>query len=262
MRGSADHDGVGRQANFGVADNPSGRNFALNYLSSSQRGLADIFGGKSDLKGTDRFTTASWSSLATGAPTLADAVGVIDCELVETIERYDVVIILGRVVATSSNWLITPGAFSRRLSAVIEAAPFKRGMRRLAAGVSIVTAIEEGAPHGLVATSVSSVPAQPEPSLLVCVNSNSSIHDVIHRKGIFCANVLSAGDIELAQRFSVPELRASRFEHGSWVSLATGAPALSARSRVSIVRLRTLSRFIPTRYLSAWCGTSSYGKAD
>jgi flavin reductase (DIM6/NTAB) family NADH-FMN oxidoreductase RutF len=46
--------------------------------------------------------------LATGAPTLADAVGVIDCELIETIERYDVVIILGRVVATSSNPAAVP----------------------------------------------------------------------------------------------------------------------------------------------------------
>jgi flavin reductase (DIM6/NTAB) family NADH-FMN oxidoreductase RutF len=84
------------------------RHFALNYLSSAQRELADIFGGKSDLKGADRFATTSWSSLATGAPTLADATGVIDCELVETIERYNVVIILGRVVATSGNPDATP----------------------------------------------------------------------------------------------------------------------------------------------------------
>jgi len=82
------------------------RHFAINYLSSAQRELAEIFGGKSDLKGSDRFGTVSWSSLSTGAPTLADAVGVIDCELVETIERYNVAIVLGRVVATSSN----PGA--------------------------------------------------------------------------------------------------------------------------------------------------------
>jgi flavin reductase (DIM6/NTAB) family NADH-FMN oxidoreductase RutF len=79
------------------------RHFAINYLSAAQRELADIFGGKSDLKGADRFTTAAWGSLATGAPVLADAVGVLDCELVETIERYNVVIILGRVVATSSH---------------------------------------------------------------------------------------------------------------------------------------------------------------
>ena len=82
------------------------RHFAINYLSSAQRELADIFGGKSDLKGADRFTAAGWGSLATGAPTLSDAVGVIDCELVETIERYGVVIVLGRVIAVSSN----PGA--------------------------------------------------------------------------------------------------------------------------------------------------------
>jgi flavin reductase len=109
---------------------------------------------------------------------------------------------------------------------MIDGALFKRGMRRLAAGVSIVTTLDEDVPHGLVATSVSSVCAEPEPTLLVCVNRNSSIHDVIHRRKIFCANVLSADDVELAQRFSVPELRASRFEHGSWVSLTTGAPAL------------------------------------
>jgi flavin reductase (DIM6/NTAB) family NADH-FMN oxidoreductase RutF len=77
--------------------------FAINYLSYAQRELADIFGGKSDLKGADRFRTAAWSSLVTGAPTLSDAVGTIDCELVETIERYNVVIVLGRVVATSNN---------------------------------------------------------------------------------------------------------------------------------------------------------------
>lgn len=77
--------------------------FAINYLSSEQRQLADIFGGKSELKGADRFTAGSWRRLATGAPTLADAVGVIDCELVETIERYNVVIVLGRVIATANN---------------------------------------------------------------------------------------------------------------------------------------------------------------
>ena len=111
---------------------------------------------------------------------------------------------------------------------MIEGALFKRGMRRLAAGVSIVTTLDEDVSHGLLATSVSSVCAEPEPTLLVCVNRNSSIHDVIHRSKIFCANVLSADDVELAQRFSVPELRASRFERGSWVSLATGAPALAS----------------------------------
>jgi len=109
---------------------------------------------------------------------------------------------------------------------VIDGALFKRGMRRLAAGVSIVTTLEQSAPHGLVATSVCSVCVEPEPSLLVCVNFNSSCHDVIHRAGIFCVNLLSSNDIELARRFSSPESRAKRFEESPWVRLVTGAPAL------------------------------------
>jgi flavin reductase len=109
---------------------------------------------------------------------------------------------------------------------MIDGALFKSGMRRLAAGVSIVTTIEDEMPYGLVATSVSSVCAEPEPSLLVCVNRSASSHDVIHRAKVFCANVLSSGDIELAQRFSKPEFRTTRFEDCSWVPLVTGAPAL------------------------------------
>jgi flavin reductase len=109
---------------------------------------------------------------------------------------------------------------------MIDSALFKRGMRRLAAGVSIVTTIEGETPHGLVATSVSSVCVEPEPSLLVCVNRDASSHDVIDRAKVFCANVLSSGDIELAQRFSKPEFRTTRFEHCPWVPLVTGAPAL------------------------------------
>jgi flavin reductase len=109
---------------------------------------------------------------------------------------------------------------------VIDSTLFKRGMRRLAAGVSIITTIEGQTPHGLVATSVSSVCVEPEPSLLVCVNRTSSSHDAIDRTKVFCVNVLSANDMELAQRFSQPEFRTTRFENCPWVSLATGAPAL------------------------------------
>ena len=64
---------------------------------------AYIFGGKSDVKGAARFETAKWTTLATGAPVLEGAVGAIDCELVETIERYGSVIVLGRVVAAMNS---------------------------------------------------------------------------------------------------------------------------------------------------------------
>ena len=111
---------------------------------------------------------------------------------------------------------------------MIDSALFKRGMRRLAAGVSIITTIEEGAPHGLVATSVSSVCAEPEPSLLVCVNHNATCHDVIQRTGIFCTNLLGFDSIEVARRFSSSEARSKRFEGCQWQPLVTGAPALQS----------------------------------
>jgi flavin reductase (DIM6/NTAB) family NADH-FMN oxidoreductase RutF len=79
------------------------KHFAISYLPKSAVAVADIFGGKSDVKGAARFETAKWTALATGAPVLEGAVGAIDCELVETIERYGTVLVLGRVVATTNN---------------------------------------------------------------------------------------------------------------------------------------------------------------
>lgn len=111
---------------------------------------------------------------------------------------------------------------------MIDAKIFKSGMRRLAAGVTVVTTFENDTPHGVLVTSTSSVCVEPVPSLLVCVNHKASCHEVIMRSRIFCANVLSATDIELAQRFSSSEHRGQRFEGCDWIKLATGAPALAS----------------------------------
>ena len=54
------------------------------------------------------------------------------------------------------------------------------------------------------------------------------IHDAISRTGIFCVNLLSSGDVDLARRFSSSEARDQRFEENPWVKLVTGAPALPA----------------------------------
>ena len=74
------------------------RAFAINYLAQDQQAIADIFGGKGTAKGAERFAAGAWTKLTTGAPVLADGAGAIDCTLTETIERFGVVIALGRVV--------------------------------------------------------------------------------------------------------------------------------------------------------------------
>lgn len=76
----------------------AGRHFAINYLAHDQQAIADMFGGKSSLKGSERFGTATWGALSSGAPVLQNAAGAIDCALEETIERFGVLIALGRVV--------------------------------------------------------------------------------------------------------------------------------------------------------------------
>jgi flavin reductase len=101
---------------------------------------------------------------------------------------------------------------------------FKRGMRRLAAGVSIVTTLYEGGYAGLVATSVSSLSSEP-PSLLVCVNRSSSSHRLFLEAGAFCVNLLGDADAAIASNFSSAD-KERRFAEGSWTPLTTGAPAL------------------------------------
>jgi len=75
-----------------------GKHFALNFLPRGDQALADMFGGRGDARGADRFAPARWGVLTSGAPVLNDAVGAIDCVLEETIERHGVVIAIGRVV--------------------------------------------------------------------------------------------------------------------------------------------------------------------
>lgn len=102
---------------------------------------------------------------------------------------------------------------------------FKRGMRRLASGVSIITTAENGERHGMAATSVCSVSADP-PTLLVCVNRTATTHAIIARAGFFSVNLLAETDDELARRFSSAADRATRFEGRDWTTLVTQAPAL------------------------------------
>jgi len=110
-------------------------------------------------------------------------------------------------------------------SMAIEAEVFKSGMRRLTAGVSIITTLGEDGPRGLTATAVCSVSVEP-PTLLCCINRGSSAHDVIHGSRVLAVNFLAVADQDLANRFAGVDTRDERFAEGGWTRLATGAPIL------------------------------------
>jgi len=102
---------------------------------------------------------------------------------------------------------------------------FTSGMRRLAAGVSLITTTWDDHRYGLIATAVTSVCAEP-PTLLICVNRAASIHDHLTQAGHFCVNILAANQANIATRFATPKNRETRFDVGTWREMKTGAPAL------------------------------------
>ena len=77
--------------------------FAINYVPKGGEAMVKEFGGGGTLKGADRFLPGAWTTLKTGAPTLVDSVGVIDCQLDDMIERHGTIIAIGRVVAFTAS---------------------------------------------------------------------------------------------------------------------------------------------------------------
>jgi len=73
--------------------------FAVNLLGDSHQGLADRFAGRHGVAGADRFARGRWTTLATGAPVLGDALAAFDCAIEEIIERHSHAIVIGRVEA-------------------------------------------------------------------------------------------------------------------------------------------------------------------
>jgi flavin reductase (DIM6/NTAB) family NADH-FMN oxidoreductase RutF len=80
---------------------------------------------------------------------------------------------------------------------------FREAMAGLCSGVAVITARrpEDGAPCGLVATSVSSFSASP-PSVLVSVDHSSRCHRALVEGDVFGVHVLAADQAPLARVFA------------------------------------------------------------
>ena len=101
---------------------------------------------------------------------------------------------------------------------------FRAAMRRLAGGVAIITAAEQGTRFGMTMTAVMSLSMDP-PSLAVAINRSASIAAPISRTGLFCVNLLrSAHDGFCAEFSALPT--ADRFSVGEWELDANGIPYL------------------------------------
>lgn len=93
----------------------------------------------------------------------------------------------------------------------------KTGMRRLASGVSIITA--KGKNNKRIAMTVSSVTSVSDnpASLLVCVNKSANMASALALGDTFVVNVLNQSHQDISNACATPEVGDSRFTLGHWV---------------------------------------------
>jgi len=104
---------------------------------------------------------------------------------------------------------------------------FRDAMARLGAAVTIVTTDGPAGRVGITASAVCSVTDTP-PTLLVCMNRNSSLNPVVQGNGVLCINLLPGDAQEIANLFAgfTGADQVVRFDTGKWTTLATGSPVL------------------------------------
>ncbi|MBV8489353.1 MAG: flavin reductase family protein [Candidatus Eremiobacteraeota bacterium] len=104
-------------------------------------------------------------------------------------------------------------------------AAFKRAMRSVPTGVTVVTSLKDGEPRGITVNAFASVSAEP-PTLLICINREARSYLYIAGSKIFCVNVLAGDQRHLAEHFS-GKVRERQFDAIPYEVDVTGAPVLS-----------------------------------
>src|SRR3954453_17061883 len=110
----------------------------------------------------------------------------------------------------------------------VSSSDFRSAMRRLAGGVSVITAGRGGDISGMTVTSVSSLSVDP-PALIVSINRASSSFPLLKRYGLLGVNILNADQFDIAERCTGKDglKGADRFAGAKWTTRASGVPLLS-----------------------------------
>ena len=103
---------------------------------------------------------------------------------------------------------------------------FISALRGSVSSVTLVTTVKDGVQHGLTATAVTSITADP-PAMLCCINKSTSSASAFRTSGVFAINILGRQHLDIAIQFSSSKRAADRFTTGDWTTLETGAPVLS-----------------------------------
>lgn len=107
--------------------------------------------------------------------------------------------------------------------APFDSARYRQVLGHFATGVTVITAISEGAPTGLAVGSFSSLSLDP-PLVLFCADKSSSTFPKIREAGVFCVNVLAEDQEGLCRAFAAKG--GNKFEGIGWHKSGTGCPVL------------------------------------
>ena len=107
----------------------------------------------------------------------------------------------------------------------IEKEYFRRILSKFASGVTVVTTRDaDGAPHGMTASSFTSVSLTP-PLVLVCVDHRARILEHFRIREHFGINILGADQRELSVKFAGGDV--DRFQGVAWQPGKTSVPLLA-----------------------------------
>jgi flavin reductase ActVB len=110
------------------------------------------------------------------------------------------------------------------MSTVLDQDTFRQAMTRFAAGVTIVTTVDEHAhAWGFTASAFASLSLEP-PLVLVCLDACANCHPSFSAAGRFAVNVLRPEHEPLARRFASKGV--DKFGTGAFTPSASGLPVL------------------------------------
>lgn len=107
---------------------------------------------------------------------------------------------------------------------ILDLEHFREACARYATGITVATVVDAtGAPHGLTASSFTSVSWLP-PLVLVCIDHRATAHEHFKTARSFAINILGEEQKELSVRFATPA--PDRFKGVAWKPGILGAPLL------------------------------------
>jgi len=110
----------------------------------------------------------------------------------------------------------------------IDPALFRDAIGRFATGVTVMTTLHDGEPHGMTANAVSSVSLEPV-LVLVCVDQGTEMCRLVRESGVFALSILAAEQRDVSERFADPQrpLGDEMFAGIGTTTGVTGSPILT-----------------------------------